>query len=112
VRNRPSLSRGSRPSPSEASVRSARLSRAGRPRHAASLSHAPSLLKAADRWLADGKVQGWSTRTLSSRRHMLEKLAWWLENEADTRATLADLSPSLIRGFLAKVYVGIDLEQV
>lgn len=59
-----------------------------------------SLRRAVDRWLADGRAQGWSPRTLGDRRHNLEKLAWWLENEEEAVATLAALTPARIRCFL------------
>jgi integrase/recombinase XerD len=62
-----------------------------------------NLQRAAERWLADGKAQGWSRRTLGDRRLNLEKLAWWLENEEGASSTLSALAPARIRSFL--VYV-------
>jgi site-specific recombinase XerD len=59
------------------------------------------LQRAVDRWLADGRAQGWSGRTLGNRRHLMEKFAWWLTNEAELPPTLASLSPAIIRAFLS-----------
>jgi site-specific recombinase XerD len=60
-----------------------------------------ALGRTVERWLDDGKAQGWSARTLGNRRRMMEKLAWWLQNEVGVRALLSELSPATIRAFLS-----------
>ena len=45
--------------------------------------------RAADLWLADGKAQGWSPRTLKDRRQAMERFCWWIEHEEEIPATLA-----------------------
>src|SRR5438132_683017 len=49
------------------------------------------LRRAVDRWLADGRAQGWSARTLTDHRQNLERFAWWLENEEEAEASLSAL---------------------
>jgi site-specific recombinase XerD len=56
--------------------------------------------RAVDRWLADGKAQGWSARTIGNRRHSMDHFCWWLENEEETTACLDTLTPARIRAFL------------
>lgn len=63
--------------------------------------HLGGLRRAVDLWLADGKAQGWSHRTLTEHRQNLERFAWWLENEEEAPAALESLSPARIRAFLA-----------
>jgi site-specific recombinase XerC len=57
-----------------------------------------ALPRAVGRWLADGKAQGWSPRTLGNQRHHMNHFAWWLENEEGVSPTLDVLTPSRIRG--------------
>jgi site-specific recombinase XerD len=59
------------------------------------------LRRAVQRWLGDGKAQGWSPRTLKDREEALERFCWWLEHEERTSPTLAALEPASIRSFLA-----------
>jgi integrase len=62
---------------------------------------AVDLRRAVHHWLADGKAQGWSGRTLTDRLQAMERFCWWLENEAEAQASLAALTPATIRAFLA-----------
>jgi site-specific recombinase XerD len=75
----------------------------GRVRSATPACTSLPLHRAVDRWLADGRAQGWSQRTLSNRRHMTRHLLWWLENEAGLSPTLESLTPATLRAFL--VYI-------
>lgn len=59
------------------------------------------LSRSISRWLADGKAQGWSPRTLKDRAQNLQRFTWWLEHVEGEPAVLDSLSPSLIRAFLA-----------
>jgi site-specific recombinase XerD len=59
------------------------------------------LCRAVDRWLSDGRAQGWSIRTLTDHRQNLARFAWWLEHQEEVVATLAALDPSRVRAFLA-----------
>jgi integrase len=59
------------------------------------------LTRAISRWLADGKAQGWSKKTLDDRRQTMDRFLWWLENEAEAPLTLTSLTPVRIREFLA-----------
>lgn len=54
-------------------------------------------------WLADGKAQGWSPRTLEDRRLTMDRFLWWLENEEEAPLALSALTPNCIRSFLAYV---------
>jgi len=58
------------------------------------------LRRAVDRWLADGRTQGWSPRTLHERRQTMNRFAWWLENEAGVAATLDALTRTRLSEFL------------
>lgn len=58
------------------------------------------LERAVDNWLADGRSQGHSARTLSNRRHMMSKFIWWIVNEEEAEPALESLSPARIRSFL------------
>lgn len=60
-----------------------------------------ALMRAVDLWLADGRAQGWSERTLQDRREGFRRVAWWLENEAQVSPTLHALTRDRIRLFLA-----------
>jgi integrase/recombinase XerC/integrase/recombinase XerD len=51
-------------------------------------------------WLADGKAQGWSVRTLNDRRMAMNRFLWWLENEEELAPAYASLTPARIRRFL------------
>lgn len=59
------------------------------------------LRRAVERWLADGRAQGWSPRTVLDRRQAMERFCWWLEHEEEAAAQLAALTPTRIRAFLA-----------
>jgi hypothetical protein len=59
------------------------------------------LRRAVDRWLSDGRAQGWSNRTLTDRRQNLARIAWWLEHEECAVPPLDALDPSRVRAFLA-----------
>jgi site-specific recombinase XerD len=62
----------------------------------------PSDLKRAiTTWLADGKAQGWSQRTVNDRQQTMERFCWWLENEEEAPLTLDSLTLARIRAFLA-----------
>ncbi|MGV3719564.1 MAG: tyrosine-type recombinase/integrase, partial [Actinomycetota bacterium] len=52
-------------------------------------------------WLADGKAQGWSPRTVRDRETAMDRFLWWVENELQQPATRDALTPSAIRLFLA-----------
>jgi hypothetical protein len=54
-----------------------------------------------DRWLSDGRAQGWSSRTLTDHRQNLARFAWWLEHKEEVDPTLAAWDPSRVRSFLA-----------
>jgi hypothetical protein len=56
---------------------------------------------AVERWLNDGKPQGWSNKTVYDRRKAMDRFIWWLENRAAVKPDLANLSLILIREFLA-----------
>jgi site-specific recombinase XerD len=58
------------------------------------------LRQAVDSWLADGRANGHSARTLGNRRHLMEKFEWWLVHEQGVEAALSSLTPGVIRGFL------------
>ena len=58
------------------------------------------LCRAVDRWLSDGRAQGWSSRTLTDHRQNLARFAWWLEHEEEVVPTLEALDPSRVRSFL------------
>lgn len=79
----------------------------GRPRENQVLSLAPpstsssDLRRAISNWLADGKAQGWSPRTLHDRQKTMDRFCWWLENEAGAPASLSSLTPACIRAFLS-----------
>lgn len=63
---------------------------------------APSpLMRAVDRWIGDGRAQGWSKRTLHDHYQNLERFCWWLVNEEEVSPTLDALSPARVRSFLA-----------
>ncbi len=57
--------------------------------------------RAVKRWLGDGKAQGWSVKTLTDREQTMERICWWLENEAKETCTLDALTPAVVRTFLA-----------
>lgn len=59
------------------------------------------LRRAVDNWLADGRAQGWSRRTLGDCRHNLGRLLWWLEHEEEVPVSLASITPPRLRAFLA-----------
>lgn len=46
------------------------------------------LTRAVPRWLADGKAQGWSKKTLDHRRQTIDRILWPLENLAEAPSTL------------------------
>lgn len=104
MKDRPSPSRSDRPSPSRgksalndgliASAESERLTPAAAP-----LASPSPLRRAVENWLADGKAQGHSERTLGNRRHLMEKFLWWLVNEEEAAPTLESLTPARIRAF-------------
>jgi integrase/recombinase XerD len=71
------------------------------PQDAASKNREIDLRRAAERWISDGRAQGWSPRTIKDHRQNLGRFAWWLENEEETSATLESLDPPRIRAFLA-----------
>lgn len=58
------------------------------------------LERAVENWLADGRAQGHSARTLANRRHLMAKFGWWLMNEEEAEPSLEALSPARIRLFL------------
>jgi len=62
---------------------------------------AVDLRRAVQRWLGDGKAQGWSLKTIDDRRDTMERICWWLENEERVAATVDALDPARIRDFLA-----------
>ena len=66
---------------------------------ASTLSRSP-LERAVEHWLADGRAQGHSERTIGNRRHLMSKFVWWLWNEEETEPSLESLSPARIRLFL------------
>jgi hypothetical protein len=57
-------------------------------------------MRAVETWLADGKAQGWSLRTLKDRRQTLQRFGWWLEHEEESALSLSALTPTRIRAFL------------
>jgi site-specific recombinase XerD len=59
------------------------------------------LRRAASRWIADGKAQGWSKRTIKDREQIMGRFAWWLETVEEVPAALGSLSPVRVRIFLA-----------
>jgi site-specific recombinase XerD len=58
------------------------------------------LRQAISDWLAGGKAEGWSPRTLDDRRMALGRFCWWLENEARVPLALRSVTPQIIRAFL------------
>jgi site-specific recombinase XerD len=59
-----------------------------------------ALEQAVDGWLADGRANGHSARTLGNRRHLTQKFEWWLVNEHGGEPELSALTPGVIRAFL------------
>ncbi len=59
------------------------------------------LCRAVENWLADGRADGWSPRTLHDHKKNLERFAWWLENEAEVSPTLDQLSALNVRNFMS-----------
>jgi hypothetical protein len=41
----------------------------------------PDLRSQIRQWLADGKSQGWSPRTIKDRQETMDRSCWWLQNE-------------------------------
>lgn len=58
------------------------------------------LERAVGHWLADGKAQGHSPRTLGNRRHLMAKVVWWLQHEAQAAPSLESLTAARIRAFM------------
>lgn len=67
------------------------------------VSASPNLIRSVSRWIADGKAQGWSDRTLKNREQLMARFAWWLEHEAAEPLLLSSIDPAQIRAFLAYV---------
>lgn len=63
----------------------------------------PSVRTVLETWLADGKAQGFSRRTLTEREGMLQRFIWWLEHEERTNTDLDDLTPDRLRRFITYV---------
>jgi site-specific recombinase XerD len=64
------------------------------------------LSRCVDFWIADGQAAGWSPRTIASRRDMLGKFSWWL-NQEEIPDRLEAITPENIRFFLA--YLRADI---
>jgi hypothetical protein len=64
-------------------------------------SGAVSLRSVLESWLAEGRSQQWSARSLEGHRENIERFCWWLENEAEVRADLDALNAGHVRRFLA-----------
>jgi site-specific recombinase XerD len=58
------------------------------------------LKSAVENWLADGRANGWSKRTLHDHKKNLERFAWWLVNEAEVSPTLDQLTAFNVRTFM------------
>lgn len=56
---------------------------------------------AASTWLADGRAQGWSPRTVESRTYVLRQFLWWIETVEGLQPLLGTLTPHLLRSFMA-----------
>jgi site-specific recombinase XerD len=59
-----------------------------------------ALSRCVELWLADGQASGWSLRTVSARRDMMEKFSWWLHQE-EVPSRLEEITPEAVRFFLA-----------
>ena len=81
MQQRPSTLLGERPSPSKNSVKS-------------------PLEQTIDGWLADGRANGHSARTLGNRRHLMQKFEWWLVHEHGGEPELSALTAAVLRSFL------------
>lgn len=85
--------------------RSSRASERCLSAHERSIHRSPppptDLRRAIEHWLADGKAQGWSRRTLGDCRHNIGRLLWWLEHEEEVPTTLSAVTPTRLRAFLA-----------
>lgn len=56
---------------------------------------------AIETWLADGRAQGWSPRTLSDRQWTLRHFIWWLEHVEGAAPTLEAVNSLRLRSFLS-----------
>lgn len=100
--NTPRSERANTPRASRATAPQELLTTTGHPDDALPRARpAADLRRAVQRWLSDGKAQGWSATTLRDRQNAMERLCWWLENEEETSPTLDALTPSRVRSFLA-----------
>lgn len=59
-----------------------------------------SILKATETWVASGRSQGFSEKTLSVRMARMRLLCWWLETVEQVPTTLGQLSAERVRRFL------------
>jgi integrase/recombinase XerC len=59
--------------------------------------------RAVQTWVADGKAQNFSPRTLADREGTFQRVVWWLEHVEQVEPTLEALTPERVRRFLAYV---------
>ena len=59
------------------------------------------LERAVANWLADGRSQGHSPRTVELRRYQFDQFCWWLEHEASVPLALENFTAARFRAFLA-----------
>src|SRR5262249_50747205 len=95
--NRVTTPRGSRVTASPAQRGPAPVTRMVR---SGERSNSPDLQRAIASWLADGRAQGWSARTVEDRRQTMERFCWWLEHEEAAPLALSALTPTRVRSFL------------
>jgi hypothetical protein len=59
--------------------------------------------RAVERWLVDGKPDGWTARTLSNRRFHVMQVLWSLEHEVGVAPWVGALTPDCFARFQSKV---------
>jgi site-specific recombinase XerD len=101
MHNRPTTPRGNRPTTPRRAGTPWRASTESASALSAPVSSCSTLRQAISSWLADGKAQGWSPRTLRDRRQTRARFCWWLEKEERVAVAPAALTPARIRAFLA-----------
>ena len=61
------------------------------------------LRRVVSNWVAEGRAQGLSPRSLTERQQIMDRFCWWLENAEETVLTLTVLTPYRLRAFFSYV---------
>lgn len=72
-------------------------------RHGSSAAHrrpAIGIIRTVETWVADGRAQGFSDRSLADRRGNLTRFCWWLTEVEGVAATLEEITGERVRRFL------------